>query len=88
MVDDLVTDVRADDDAERLEAGHDVEAETGGHVPIVALTAHAMDGDAEEIMAAGLDHFLTKPLRKARILERIAAAAPKDVLPILPEDAA
>ena len=66
----------------------EIEAETGGHVPIVALTAHAMDGDAEEIMAAGLDHFLTKPLRKARILERIAAAAPKDVLPILPEDAA
>jgi len=48
-----------------------LEAETGRHVPIVALTAHAMSGDSDGILAAGLDHYLTKPLRKAVILERI-----------------
>ena len=59
----------------------DIEAESGGHVPIVALTAHAMEGDDETILEAGLDHVLTKPLRKAPLLERIAAAAPPDAAP-------
>ncbi len=36
----------------------------GSKVPIVAMTAHAMEGDAEGILAAGLVRFLTKPLRK------------------------
>ena len=48
-----------------------LEALSGKHVPIVALTAHAMTGDSDGILAAGLDHYLTKPLRKAVILERI-----------------
>lgn len=39
----------------------------GGTVPIVALTAHAMDGDADGILAAGIDRYLTKPLRKTAI---------------------
>lgn len=54
------------------------EAETGGHVPIVALTAHAMSGDADEILAAGLDHYMTKPLRKAALHERIEEHLPPD----------
>ncbi len=60
-----------------------IEAETGGHVPIVALTAHAMSGDGNEILAAGLDHYLTKPLRKAAIIGKIESLAPVDVLPVL-----
>ena len=39
----------------------------GSPVPIVALTAHAMEGDADAILAAGIDRYLTKPLRKAAI---------------------
>ncbi|WP_101067093.1 response regulator [Roseovarius salinarum] len=59
--------------------------ETGGRrVPMVAMTAHAMDGDADDILAAGLDHYLTKPLRKEAITERILAACPADTRPPLP----
>jgi signal transduction histidine kinase/DNA-binding response OmpR family regulator len=63
-----------------------IEAERGlDPVRIVALTAHAMAGDAEEILAHGLDEHLTKPLRKPAILAEIAAACPDRARPPLPE---
>ncbi|WP_133486752.1 ATP-binding protein [Aliiroseovarius marinus] len=45
---------------------------------IVALTAHAMTGDAEEVMAFGLDNYLTKPLRKSVIFDEIMGSCPGD----------
>ncbi|MBZ8117819.1 response regulator [Roseovarius sp. LXJ103] len=61
-----------------------IEEGTGRHVPIVAMTAHAMEGDDKGILAAGLDYYLTKPLRKAAIHERIENACSDDVRPPLP----
>lgn len=61
----------------------------GGTVPIVALTAHAMDGDADAILAAGIDRYLTKPLRKGAIEGTLAEFCPPDARPpdALPPDA-
>jgi signal transduction histidine kinase/DNA-binding response OmpR family regulator len=53
----------------------------GAKVPIVALTAHAMDGDAEAILAAGIDRYLTKPLRKTAIEGALVEHTPRDARP-------
>ena len=54
-------------------------------VPVVALTAHAMEGDGDALLAAGMDRYLTKPLKKAEILSAIAAFVPPGARPPLPQ---
>lgn len=50
-------------------------------VPIIAMTAHAMEGDEERIKEAGLSHYLTKPLNKKKIHALIEELAPDNTDP-------
>lgn len=63
--------------------GHirNLEAKSGIHVPIIAMTAHAMSGDREAILAAGLDGYLTKPLKKDDIHATLRDQCPSDARP-------
>jgi CheY-like chemotaxis protein len=71
------------DGREAARAIRRLELASKEHVPIIALTAHAMDGDATDILSAGIDDYLTKPLLRAAITERIAALCPPVARPVM-----
>jgi len=56
----------------------EMEARSGTHVPVIALTANVMPGDRERCLAAGMDGFLAKPFNKGQIAEILARFARSD----------
>jgi CheY-like chemotaxis protein/HPt (histidine-containing phosphotransfer) domain-containing protein len=52
------------------------EQGTGRHVPVIAMTAHAMKGDRERCLAAGMDGYVAKPIRPQELFEAIEGLLP------------
>jgi CheY-like chemotaxis protein len=57
---------------EATAAIRDLEAESGTHVPIIGVTAHALKGDRERCIDAGMDDYLSKPISPKALLEKVA----------------
>ena len=55
------------------------------HIPIIAMTAHAMEGDRERFLAAGMDDYVTKPIRPERMLAAIERQLDRHNLPSHPD---
>jgi PAS domain S-box-containing protein len=62
----------------------EMERTTGRHTPIAAMTAHAMTGDRDRCLAAGMDDYISKPLQKAELLA-LLDRIPKSFSSSIPE---
>ncbi|MBK7259463.1 MAG: response regulator [Ignavibacteriae bacterium] len=62
----------------------DREKETGDHIPIIAMTAHAMSGYKEKCLDAGMDDYLSKPVRANQLLEFLSRLGPRTITPVPP----
>jgi two-component system sensor histidine kinase/response regulator len=64
------------DGLEATAAIREKEKSSGGHIPIVAMTAHSLKGDEERCVAGGMDAYVSKPIRTHELfatIERVLA---------------
>jgi two-component system sensor histidine kinase/response regulator len=74
-------------DRDGFEATSNIRARerfTGKRIPIVAVTAHAMAGDRDKCLAAGMDAYVSKPIRKRELMQAIASLSKSRKLDIFP----
>jgi two-component system, sensor histidine kinase and response regulator len=73
----LITDISMPemDGFEMAAAIRTLEDGSGRHLPIIAMTAHTMQGDRERCLAAGMDGYVSKPLRANELVEAIETFA-------------
>ncbi|WP_235938540.1 response regulator [Endobacterium cereale] len=58
----------------------EIEGEQGGHVPIIGVTAHALESDRELCIAAGMDDYMSKPISPEMLEQKINAWLGSDVI--------
>jgi CheY-like chemotaxis protein len=51
-----------------------LERQSGAHLPIIAMTAHATKGDRERFLGAGMDGYIAKPIQASGLIEQIEKA--------------
>jgi signal transduction histidine kinase/DNA-binding response OmpR family regulator len=59
-----------------------IERSTGSHIPIVAMTAHAMEGDRERCLASGMDGYIAKPIRVNNLVQEIERVTSSGLSPL------
>jgi len=64
------------DGFEATTAIREKEKVTGSHLPIIAMTAHAMKGDRERCLAAGMDDYVSKPIHPTELFRAIEELMP------------
>ncbi len=64
------------DGFEATEAIRVQEQATGAHIPIIAMTAHVMQGDRERCLEAGMDDYVSKPIHSEELFQTIARLVP------------
>jgi CheY-like chemotaxis protein len=69
------------DGFEATSAIREAERLSGGHTPIIALTAHAMAGDRQRCLTAGMDGYISKPIQVHHMFEVIDSVCPPDHSP-------
>lgn len=57
------------------------EVATGGHLPIIAVTAHALKGDRARCLEAGMDGYVSKPIRQKQLVDEIERVIGKAIAP-------